>query len=267
LPRQFVGASFLATDDARMLQANDTNAWSLWRSRARGHALHLVKGGTPRAADHKQGHHVKHLIAALLLFAGVANAQTDPTLTFTAEFTRGVETVVPKLTWTTSPAATSCTASGDWSGTKAASGTETLDAVNVTKAYTLVCTWPGDSKATLTWVAPTTYTNGQPMTVAKYRITFGTSLTDVLTGATGTQTRDHNFPTSTSATVTGINTPGTYHFCLRAVDAAGTASDCGKKLDDLSYPSKVITGSTTQTRSVSIAVDPKPSAPSGVEAQ
>lgn len=208
---------------------------------------------------------------ASAIFGSKAHAQTAPTLTFTAETTTGVESVVPKLTWSTTPAATSCTASGDlaWNGTKAASGSETLAAINASRTYTLKCDWPGDTTASLTWVKQLTYTSGAPLTIAKYTIAFGTSLTDVLlpTPPASVQKRDHNFPTSEAASVTGISTPGTYFFCLRALDAAGTPSDCGKRADDSSYPAKILSGSASATRSTAIAVNPKPSAATSVSVQ
>lgn len=208
------------------------------------------------------------LLALALLVGSCAHAQAAPTLTFTPEFTRGLESVVPKFTWSTTPAAASCAASGatDWTGTKPASGTATLAAITASKTYTLACSWPGDDKAVLTWTAPTTYTNGSPLTIAKYQVRFGTNQADVDAGTGSAQTRDHNFPTSTTATVTGITTPGTYFFCVRVLDAAGMPSDCGKSAAGV-MPSKVITGSANQSRSIALTVDPKPNTAQNVEAQ
>lgn len=207
------------------------------------------------------------MIAASLWGTG-AYAQT-PSLTFSAESVVGVESVVPKFTWSTSPAGATCTASGDaaWTGAKLGSGSEVLASINASKSYTLSCNWPGDTQAELMWLRPTTYTNGSPLTVAKYTVAFSTSLTDVLLSPlpAGVQKRDHNFPAAQSATVTGITAPGTYFFCVRALDAAGTASDCGKRVDDQTYPAKTITGAASQSRSISITVNPKPGAATSVE--
>lgn len=97
-------------------------------------------------------------------FASKAFAQAAPALTYTLQATSpDGKTLVPKLTWSTAPAATSCAASGDWSGAKAASGTETLAAVSASKAFTLTCNWPGDTTATISWTGPTLNTDGSPL--------------------------------------------------------------------------------------------------------
>jgi hypothetical protein len=153
-------------------------------------------------------------------------------LAFTAETSPAPTAgqVITKLTWATTPAATSCTASGDtaWTGTKAASGTVTLAAASPPKSYALKCSWPGDSSAALTWVAPTTNTDGTPLAkcaaatdtgpcLAKYRIYHGASATTL------TDVRDHNFPGATSSTWTGL-TAGTHFFGIKAVTGEGAES-------------------------------------------
>ena len=54
------------------------------------------------------------------------------------------------LTWSATNDATSCTASGDWSGTKAASGSELTANLLVNKTYSLACTGPGGVSAIVT---------------------------------------------------------------------------------------------------------------------
>ena len=66
------------------------------------------------------------VLFVLFLAAGAAQAQTAGTVTLRANPTSATGSIVPVLTWSTNPVATSCTASGGWSGTKAASGTQTL---------------------------------------------------------------------------------------------------------------------------------------------
>src|SRR5688572_4913924 len=71
------------------------------------------------------------LLGVLLLGAVPAFAQT-PTMTFTVKTTTvGGATVAPELTWATTPAASSCAASGatDWTGPKPAQGTALLAAI------------------------------------------------------------------------------------------------------------------------------------------
>lgn len=199
-------------------------------------------------------------------YAGRAHGQNAPILTFASEVTRSVESAVPKLSWNTVPAATSCTASGDaaWTGTKAASGSVTLASITSTKNYTLVCTWPGDVEATLKWTPPTLYTDGTPLTVAKYTFAYGTNASDVGLAAYPTTVKLATIPApAVTHHLSSVGPAGTYFFCGRAYDAAGTPSACARNTDG-TLPSKVITGSAAQTRSVSVTIDPKPASPTGL---
>lgn len=225
----------------------------------------------------------RHLLGLLLLaFACLlgalhAHAQTEPQLTFTPELTRASETLTPKFTWSTTPTATGCVASGDdpnWQGNKAASGSVTLPAINVTKTYGFVCSFAGqaDVNASLTWQAPTTYTNGAPLTIAKYTIAFGKNQADVGVATEsvpvpGVQIRQHAFPTSTSMNVSNVTSLaglGAYYFCLRVHDAAGNFSGCPRNTDgSLASKTFVAASPTNVTRSVTLTVDPKPSTASG----
>lgn len=191
------------------------------------------------------------LLALLLLIAsGPLWAQT---LTFTAENTTGAGSVVPKLTWSTTPAATLCTASGDWSGTKAASGTETLAAITSSKTYNLTCSFPSPTSATLTWTLPTTNTDGSPYTDAKGFLIYGATSAAGLATATP---RNHFFPTSTTTPYTGL-TAGTWFFCIKAVNQLDQASVCSNTV------SKTL-ASASQNRSVGITVNPVPNAPTNL---
>jgi hypothetical protein len=213
----------------------------------------------------------KTILASLVLVAALscaqALAQTTPTLTFTAETTTGAGSVVPKLTWATTPAATSCTASGDpaWTGTKAASGTQTLAAITMSKTYRLTCTWPGSTTATLSWVAPTTNTDGTALAkcaastdsgpcLAKYRISRGASATAL------TDTRDHNFPLGTTATWTGL-AAGTHFFGIKAVTGDGVESALSNVV------SKVVNPTATVDRDVAITVNPQPNPPTNLSVE
>lgn len=183
-----------------------------------------------------------------LMIAGVSHAQTAPTLTFSAESVTGAGSVTPRLTWSTTPAAQSCTASGDWSGTKAASGTETLAAITASRTYNLTCTWAAGSSATLRWTPPTTNTDGSTLTDLRiYTVHYGTSATALA------QTKNITSAGANSDTVTGL-TAGTWYFCVRAVNAASVSSDCSN------IASKTLSASSVN-RSVGIVVNPKPSSP------
>src|SRR5262245_50255135 len=78
----------------------------------------------------------------LLIATNIAGAQTGA-LTFAVTTQRQGQQIIPTLSWSTTPAAVSCTASGDaaWTGTKAASGTQTLALVAPPRSYTLRCVW------------------------------------------------------------------------------------------------------------------------------
>lgn len=171
------------------------------------------------------------LIGMSVLWWATADAQTPGTGTLTIATEPVIATpgqVITRLTWSTSPASASCVASGDWSGAKAASGTEALPPAAPPKSYSLRCTWAGDATAVLSWTAPTTYTDGTALAkcaaatdtgtcLAKYRIRRGASATTL------TETRDHNFPNATSATWTGL-TPGTHWFTVISVLGNGIES-------------------------------------------
>ncbi len=160
---------------------------------------------------------------ALLLAAGSLAAQTAPTGSLTlATQVNANGTLTPTLTWSTTPAASSCTASGDsaWAGTKAASGTQTLAAfpASTPKAYALLCTWPGDTQALLTWTPPTENTDGSPLTnLAGYRVNWGASATAL------TQSAQIANPSTTTHTVTNL-TPGTWFFGVKAYTSQGAES-------------------------------------------
>lgn len=199
------------------------------------------------------------LAIALLLAAGPLLAQT---LTFTAQTTTGAGSVVPVLTWSTTPAAASCTASGttDWTGSKAASGTQTLTAISSSQTYTMVCTWPGDTSARLSWTAPTQYTSGSPLTKCTSQTEVGTCLRSytVHRGSSATalsEARNVDNRDALGYTWTGLAS-GTHFFGVRAVLGDGTSSDTSNVV------SKVINTTQTVNRTVGITVNPKPNAPS-----
>jgi hypothetical protein len=135
------------------------------------------------------------------------------------------------LSWS-STNATSCTASGGWSGTLGTTGSQATGALTATTAFTIACTGPGGSAtqsvtitvtlatetATLTWSAPTTNTNGTPVTdLTGYNIYYGQSST--LT------TPSHSVSGATNTTwTTPPLTAGTWYFAVTAVAADGTES-------------------------------------------
>jgi hypothetical protein len=180
--------------------------------------------------------------AAAMCLAGSAFAQTAGTVSLSVTPTSGTGSVTPRLTWSTNPVATSCTASGGWSGTKAASGTQTLSAVNASTNYTLTCRW-GSGSATVNWTAPTTNVNGTPLTnLARFRILYGTSSSNL------SQTMNVDDPTRRSAVINSLSS-GTWYFSVRAVNTSGAESDNSNVM------SKSVTGATA-ARTVSVTVTP-----------
>lgn len=195
---------------------------------------------------------MKKLIAiALLLAAGPLLAQTAPTGSFTlATQVNANGTLTPTLSWSTTPAATVCTASGDsaWAGTKAASGTQTLAAFPTTtpKAYALVCTWPGNTQAMLTWTPPTTFTDGTPLTnLAGYRVNYGASASSLVQAAQIANAA------ATSHTITNL-TSGTWFFGIKAYTTQGAESALSNIV------SKVVSPPVEWTQSTGVKIPTAP---------
>jgi hypothetical protein len=152
-----------------------------------------------------------------MLLGSLAQAQSAGTVTLTANRTSSSSAFAPVLTWSTSPVASSCVASGGWSGTKFASGSETLATISSSKSYTLTCTW-GSGTAALTWTAPTKNSNGSTLTdLAGYKIVYGTSSGSL------TSSQSVNNASATSATVPGLGA-ATWYFAVRAVNSKGGES-------------------------------------------
>ncbi|HEU5138086.1 MAG TPA: fibronectin type III domain-containing protein [Steroidobacteraceae bacterium] len=184
---------------------------------------------------------IRHLFVAGFIFAaGVAQAQTAGTVTLQANRTSSTGSFAPVLTWSTNPVASSCTASGGWSGTKAVSGTQTLPTITASTNYTLTCAWANGSTS-VSWVAPTTNTDGSPLVnLAGFRVYYGTSSTSL------TNTYLVDDMTRRSATISPL-TPGTWYFAVRAFNTSNVESDTSN------VASKTITGATA-ARTVNITI-------------
>lgn len=76
-------------------------------------------------------------------------AAPAPTATLTANPTSVVTGSLSTLSWS-STNATSCTAGGDWSGSRTTSGTQSTGNLTANRTYTLVCTGPGGTSNTAT---------------------------------------------------------------------------------------------------------------------
>lgn len=173
------------------------------------------------------------LVMALILAAG-GHAIEAQTLKFTVAQTANANgSVTPALTWctegaTASPgstcsstgAAAACIASGDWSGTKAPAGSETLAAVTSGKNYQLQCNWSGDDKITLTWSPPTKNDDGSPLTdLAGFHVYYGTS-----PSMSNNQVKDVKGATTTQTVLGPGLAPGTWYVVMDAYNANGALS-------------------------------------------
>jgi hypothetical protein len=181
-------------------------------------------------------------VLPLLALGAVAHAQTAGTITFSANQTSATGSLVPVLTWSTTPVATSCKASGGWSGTKFASGSETLAKITANASYTLTCSW-GNGSANVSWTIPTTNTDGSTLTDLKgFNVHYGTSQSSL------TQTMAVSSATATSATVAALAS-GTWYFSVRAVNSKQVESP------DSNVASKTITGASA-AKTVAITITP-----------
>jgi hypothetical protein len=165
------------------------------------------------------------------LWAGLAGAQTAGVVTLRASPTSGTGSVTPVLTWSTNPVATSCRASGGWSGTKAASGTQTLTAIRANTNYTLTCSW-GSGTARVNWTAPTTNIDGSTLTnLSRFKVMYGASSTTL------NQSVIVDDPTRRYATLTLA--PGTWYFAVRAVNNSNVESS------NSNVASRTVSGATS----------------------
>jgi hypothetical protein len=191
-----------------------------------------------------------------LLGFWTCQASAQNTITFTAEVTSGTESVVPVLTWDTSPLADHCDASGhpDWSGSKGPSGTETLPAISGSATYNIECEWVSSS-ALVAWTLPTQNTDGTPYTDPKgikvyYDQTQGGPYENVV---------DLVDPNVTSHVVSPL-IPGTWHFVATAYNQLDVESA-------VSNEASKIVGTDSETESVGITVNPKPASPVNLTVQ
>jgi hypothetical protein len=191
------------------------------------------------------------LLLVSFLAASAAHSQSAGVVTLRANATSATGSMAPVLTWSTNPVATSCSASGGWSGTKAASGTQTLATITASTNYTLTCTW-GTGTARVSWVAPTANTDGSALVnLASYRVYYGASA-----GALS-QNSEVSDITLRSATISSL-TPGTWYFSVRAVNTNRVESG------DSNIATKAVTGaSAASTVGITINSTPPPPPPTG----
>lgn len=169
----------------------------------------------------------KSVIASLVLIAALAcvpaYSQQAPMGEFNLATTVNNDgTLTPTLSWSTTPAATGCVASGDdeWTGDKPAAGEVTLSPRLTTQPrnFMMVCTFPGDTQAVLMWTPPTENTDGSALTnLAGYRVHWGQAA-DTLSNAAQAPGAGVN-----TYTVQDL-TPGTWYFGVTAYTTQGAES-------------------------------------------
>lgn len=208
------------------------------------------------------------LCAALIAAVSIGSAEAQ-TLKFTAAQTVNANgSVTPVLTWCTEGAAASpgttcattgvasaCTASGDWTGTKGASGSESLAAITSTKSYALACSWPGQDKFTVSWTPPTQNDDGSQLTNLKgYDVYYAN-------GPTASPLAiDVPNAGATSQVVGPGLAPGTYYI---QIDAYTTSGILSKKAPPTPLTKTLGTGASV-TQSVKVSF---PNAPTNVTVQ
>lgn len=194
------------------------------------------------------------LIALFMIvaIAGRAEAQAAPTVTLSASPTSGISPLDVTLTWS-STGATSCTASGGWTGTKATSGTQTVTGLRASATFTLTCS-QGSGSADVTWTAPTKNTDGSNLTdLAGYKLRAASSAAGLASATAQTVG-----PTVSAYTFTGL-AAGTWYFDIRATNAQGIDSVPAGPVST----AIVLQGASANA---SVTVNTQPNPPSGVTA-
>ncbi|MEM8766641.1 MAG: hypothetical protein AAGE43_04305 [Pseudomonadota bacterium] len=132
-----------------------------------------------------------------------------------------------RLSWSVDNA-TSCQASGGWSGSRGTSGSQVVGPINAQTTFSLSCSGPGGSAldmvairvngtATLNWQAPTENVDGSALTdLAGYRVYYGDA------SRSYTEMTDVANPGATSVNLTLPS--GDYYVAMTALDAEGNES-------------------------------------------
>jgi len=156
-----------------------------------------------------------------------------PTLTFSATLSSVTQNSSTTLNWSTANA-TSCTASGDWSGSKATAGSKTTSTLFNDSQFILTCTGPGgtvndmlnvavvlnqNGTALLSWTPPTLNTDGSVLTdLAGYKIRYGIS------SGSYSETIITNNPGLSSYLVEDLAS-STWYFMMTSFNSSGVESE------------------------------------------
>ena len=155
-----------------------------------------------------------------------------PTLSFSASPSTVAQNGSTTLEWSSTDVA-GCTASGDWSGNKSATGSERVSVATLDRQYTLICNGAGgdvnhtvnvavvlnnNGTALLSWIPPTDNTDGSSLTdLVGYKIRYGTS------SGSYSDTITINNPGITSYLVENLAS-AEWHFVMTSFNSSGIES-------------------------------------------
>jgi hypothetical protein len=192
------------------------------------------------------------VLAALLLASLVTPAAfaVPPVVKITATGpVTGKAGYTSGFSWTVT-GATSCFASGAWSGSKPMNGTQAVT-VSAAASYSLTC-HASDAVNTISWTPPTKNEDGSTLTnLDSYGLYRGVGAT-----ASPTKLKTVTGAGTASTTDTGLAT-GTYRYAVTAINADGVESALSTVVSTNAVAS-------TDTESVAFAVQAVPNPPTGV---
>jgi chitodextrinase len=182
-----------------------------------------------------------------------------PTVTISANPTSVTSGNSSTLTWS-STNATSCTASGAWSGSEAVSGTQSLTNLTATSTYTLSCTGAGGNTNQSTTIGVTTLDTTPPsvtITAPSTNLAAGTTQTTlaVTTNENATCAYSTNAGAAFASMTTFTSTGGTSHSTTLSPLSNGTTYTYYVKCKDTSGN---ISGNASVTFAVAAPVDSTP---------
>jgi hypothetical protein len=190
--------------------------------------------------------HPKKFIAGIVLIGALFAALpllAAPTASLTGTVGAGN---VPTLTWACGGDATVATATGDWTGTKALTGSQTLPAFTDTANYGIRCDSPADTSATLTWTAPTQNTDGTALTnLAGFRVYHGLTSTGL------SMAQQIASPGTLTYQFTGLSV-GPHFFAVTAYSSQNAESALS------AVGNKTITAAQSATQSIKFTVPKAP---------
>jgi hypothetical protein len=167
--------------------------------------------------------------ASLPAFAITVSAATAaPTVSFTATPTNVSSGGSAMLSWS-STNATSCTASGGWSGNEPTSGSASTGALGITTSYTLTCSGSGGNTSQSVTVSVSTPAPSVSLSASPTSISSGGSATlswssSNATGCTASGGWSGNEPTNGSSSTGALSATTTYSLTCSGPGGSGSQS-------------------------------------------